>query len=504
MRALISLASTQQEADLVAEHFAPTPGWELHIVSRAKLRAPTASPGGTMPGADGAPQVHRAEHPLAAALELGRSFEACWIMRPEARPTAGALPAIDLWLAERDPEVVYGDTMGPAGPLPRPRFGRMRLASSGDIGSSIILTRIPRLELVEDLDLAWYQLLLEVLDWRVEHLPVEIEVVSALPAIDPAARAQLLNPDDPEAVRVGDEPCLLPFPAPATFSASIIIPSIGTPASFGTTSRPALLACLESLSPDHLSEIIIVAGPAMPPHVVEEAREVSPIEPTVVHIDGPFNFSASCNLGAAHATGDILIFLNDDVEATVGWIEPIIGLAQRPEIGAVGARLLFPDGTIQHAGVTVMPTLGEPAHLDYGADPQHAPLHSRAVSEVLAVTGACLALSAADFAEVGGWCEDLPINFNDIDLCLKLIQLGRTNVSCNPVTLIHRESTSRDGSVAQTEIDALSIWRPLAAADPFTFAWLPTKAEEALAGELARADAGEAFEGPGEQAPREG
>ncbi|MDO5722976.1 MAG: glycosyltransferase, partial [Flaviflexus sp.] len=453
MRALISLASSQEEAARVAEHLEPTEGWELHVVSRAKIRPPSSGQ---------AYRFHRADHPLAQALTLAGSFEAAWIMRPEARPTAGAIPAIDLWLSERDAEALYGDTMGPGGlPLPRPRLGRMRMASSGDIGSSIILTQDASrtlandVELSGDLDLAWYRLALAVADMRTEHLPVEIEVTRSLPGIDPAARARELYPADPQAVRIGDEPCLLPFPAPATSSASIIIPSIGSPASFGDTTRPALLACLESLGPTHLREIIIVAGPAMPASVVEEARRLSPIEPTVVHIDGPFNFSASCNLGAAHATGDILLFLNDDVEAlSPDWIEPIIGLAERPEIGAVGARLLFPDGTIQHAGVTVMPTIGEPAHLDYRKHPDSAPLHSRAVSEVLAVTGACLALTADDFAEVGGWCEDLPVNFNDIDLCLKLVQLGRTNVSCNPVTLIHRESTSRDGSVAQEEIDA--------------------------------------------------
>ena len=119
--------------------------------------------------------------------------------------------------------------------------------------------------------------------------------------------------------------------------------------------------------------------------------------------------------------------------------------AQRPEVGAVGARLLYPDGTLQHAGVVL--GLGEAAgHLYRGlpSDPAQAPRRSLVAQEVSAVTAACLVLRRADYLAVGGMnAEDFAVAYNDVDLCLKLAARGLKIVWTPAATLLHRESQSR-------------------------------------------------------------
>lgn len=465
MRALIACPSSADEARGIADAFRIiNPGhWRLHLVL----------PSGPSTDIEGA-TVHRFDDQLSAALTLARECEISWIMRSGARPEIGAIEAIEHWCAERGAEAMYGDSLGPGGvPQFRPRFGPVRLTSSGDIGSSLILRRVPDLRFTARSDDArWYELLLAVIDWRIEHIPVILEAISSVPTIDTGGRAAVLYPGDPLAVQRSDSPYLLPVPATPTARASVIIPSIGSPAQFGEDTYPALYACLRSLTSPHIHEIIIVAGPAMPREVLRRAQEIAPAPLIIVQIDGPFNFSASCNLGASHATGEIFLFLNDDVETTSpNWVEPIIALAEREEVGAVGARLVFPDHTIQHAGVLMNPGDGLPAHLDYRCPLEDASLIGRTTGEYLVVTGACLAVSAADYEAVGGMCERLPINFNDVDLCLKLINLGRSNVCCNMVTLIHRESTSRESTVFDWELEFMDQWHDLSLSDPFPYLW---------------------------------
>ncbi|MBR0093471.1 MAG: glycosyltransferase [Lachnospiraceae bacterium] len=160
----------------------------------------------------------------------------------------------------------------------------------------------------------------------------------------------------------------------------------------------------------------------------------------------PFSFSRMCNRGAAEAKGDLLLFLNDDVEALAdGWLSELASLALTKGVGAVGAKLLYPgeEKRIQHCGIVNM-RIG-PVHVLNGRrDTEvHAQGFNRAPMEVIAVTGACLLLRRELFAEAGGFREALPVAFNDVDLCYTLFEKGYKNVCDNAVALTHHESFSR-------------------------------------------------------------
>jgi GT2 family glycosyltransferase len=165
----------------------------------------------------------------------------------------------------------------------------------------------------------------------------------------------------------------------------------------------------------------------------------------VLPYDVPFNYSKINNYAVAQSTGNYLLLLNNDTEAlSDGWIEAMVEQAQRPSIGAVGAILLYPDNTIQHAGVVIgMLGLAGHAHKNFPADhPGYVGL-LRAVHNYSAVTGACLMTRRSVFDEVGGLDEKLAIAFNDVDLCLKMCEAGYRNVLLPHVRLYHYESKSR-------------------------------------------------------------
>lgn len=166
----------------------------------------------------------------------------------------------------------------------------------------------------------------------------------------------------------------------------------------------------------------------------------------VLHDNGPFNFSRLTNKGAAAARGETLLFLNNDIEATEpGWLREMVSQATRPEVGAVGARLWFPDGTLQHGGVIV--GLGGVAghvfpHLKRGRGGYFSRAHL--THNVSAVTGACLAVRKELFETVGPFDEtNLSVSFNDTDFCLRLQVAGYRNVWTPFANLIHAESASR-------------------------------------------------------------
>lgn len=158
-----------------------------------------------------------------------------------------------------------------------------------------------------------------------------------------------------------------------------------------------------------------------------------------------FNFSHMCNLGAQSAKGDLLLFLNDDMEIlSSDWLSLLADKALLPYAGAVGAKLLYPESdTIQHAGVTNL-RVG-PAHkLQFLSDAtDHYYGRNRGVHNMLAVTGACLMVRAEVFRQVGGFGEELAVAFNDVDLCYRIYEEGYYNIQRNDVTLYHHESLSR-------------------------------------------------------------
>lgn len=179
----------------------------------------------------------------------------------------------------------------------------------------------------------------------------------------------------------------------------------------------------------------------------------------VIRHDAPFNYSELNNLGVRNAQGELLLFLNDDTEViTPDWLERMAGFAQLPHIGAVGAKLLYPTGGVQHVGVIMN------AH-----GPNHALLHEKAGApgyffrnlleyNWLAVTGACLMVSRDRFDQAGGFDEQLPVAYNDVDLCMKLHEAGFYNIVATAAQLYHHESISRGGDridpAKQARLDA--------------------------------------------------
>ena len=166
---------------------------------------------------------------------------------------------------------------------------------------------------------------------------------------------------------------------------------------------------------------------------------------TYLYEEMPFNFSKMCNIGAAKATGDLLLFMNDDMEIIEhSWLRRMAGQALQPGTGAVGAKLWY-AGTqkLQHTGITNM-EIG-PSHklVTFEDDRDYYYGRNRAVYDMAGVTAACLMVSRDKYAEVGGFDETMAVAYNDVDLCFKLLEAGYYNVQRNDAVLYHHESMSR-------------------------------------------------------------
>lgn len=285
----------------------------------------------------------------------------------------------------------------------------------------------------------------------------------------------------------------LPSPAPKV---SLIIPT--------HNARRLLRLCVGSILaltryPDF--ELIVVNNRSDEPEALAYLRELAEQGVRVLDWDRPFNFSALNNFAATQAGGEVLAFLNNDLEVISGdWLEEMTAQALRPGIGAVGAMLYYPDDTVQHAGVVLgvggLPGQNVAGHafkrFPRGAEGQRNRL--RLVQNYSAVTAACLVVRKSVFEAVGGFNEtDLTVAFNDIDFCLKLLRAGYRNLWTPFAEFYHHESASR-GSEDTPEKHARfareiahmrQAWGPLLDRDPaynpnltlaeedFALAWPP-------------------------------
>ena len=164
----------------------------------------------------------------------------------------------------------------------------------------------------------------------------------------------------------------------------------------------------------------------------------------VVPAPGPFNWSRYNNQGAAASRGEVLLFLNDDIEMTEpGWLAPMLEQVQRQESGVVGARLLYPDGRVQHAGLYLAEGHGRHAfRCAEGADLGPFGI-AGVVREVTAVTGACMMVRRAVFTALGGFDEAHGVVNNDVDFCLRARRAGLGVLYTPHATLLHHELASR-------------------------------------------------------------
>lgn len=234
---------------------------------------------------------------------------------------------------------------------------------------------------------------------------------------------------------------------------SVIIPS--------KDNVDVLTTCLKSLAekteyPNY--EIILVDNGSC----AENQKRIMALKESIgfeyIYEPMDFNFSKMCNLGVANSKGDYILLLNDDMEIiSSDWLSVMVGQASLPHVGAVGAKLLYPDtDLIQHAGITnlwVGPAhklLKEHDNTDYYYGRNVLPY------DMIGVTAACLLVSRNKYFEAGGFCEKIAISYNDVDFCFSLYDCGYYNVIRNDVVLYHHESVSRgDDALSEEKWDRL-------------------------------------------------
>lgn len=217
-----------------------------------------------------------------------------------------------------------------------------------------------------------------------------------------------------------------------------------------TRDRAELLgACLDSLArtiDPARCEILIIDNDSSEPETLRLFAEISRRSGKIVSAPGPFNFSRLINLGAAAARGDHLLLLNNDVEALhPGWLDEMAGRLREPDVGAVGATLLWPSRVVQHGGVVLGPKFAALHAFNDRIDGDPGFGDSLcAAHEASAVTAACLLTPRARFEAEGGLDEQkFPVNFNDVDYCLNLRARGLRIVMTPRAKLLHWEQASR-------------------------------------------------------------
>lgn len=213
--------------------------------------------------------------------------------------------------------------------------------------------------------------------------------------------------------------------------------------------HPEMLArCVESLAKSSYAnyELLVVENGSTRPETFayyDALRELP--HARVLEWTKPFNYAAVNNFAAREAKGEFVLFLNNDVEAIdPDWLEAMVKIAAQPGVGAVGAKLLYADDTIQHAGIVVgMGGVAGHGHLNF---PRQAAGHMQRLlytQNVAAVTGACLLMPKAAFDRVGGFDEGFVLAFNDVDLCLQVLAAGYRVVWTPDAELYHLESKTR-------------------------------------------------------------
>jgi GT2 family glycosyltransferase len=218
---------------------------------------------------------------------------------------------------------------------------------------------------------------------------------------------------------------------------SIVIPS--------KNSNDMLSSCLASIfaltTYSHFEVIVVDSGMTK----TSAKNIIQHYSIRIVEARQPFNYSEACNVGAKAATGDIFVFLNDDTEVISSeWLQQLVFHLSLSDVGAVGPLLLYPLGTIQHAGVVLGPR-GTADHVMRGFSPESDGYAGSLSSprEVSALTGACLAIRRDTFDLVGGWNSHYSNHYQDVDLCLRLGRLGLRCVFTPDIRLMHYESRSR-------------------------------------------------------------
>lgn len=236
---------------------------------------------------------------------------------------------------------------------------------------------------------------------------------------------------------------------------SIVIPTAGTVREVRYERTVLISHCLRSIvatSTYENYEIVVVVDTPAEPALLEELREIAGERLRLIEYDKPFSYSDKINTGAGAARGEHLLLLNDDIEvATPSWIERMLMYSGLEGVGAVGGKLLLQDGRLQHVGVKF--ENGLPGHHYWGfrGDFRGYANIVRTAQNCLAVTAACLMTRRQLFEQLGGLSDDFPVNYNDVDYCLRLREAGKRTVYDPDLRMFHFESSSRSSAVNEWE-----------------------------------------------------
>ena len=286
-------------------------------------------------------------------------------------------------------------------------------------------------------------------DVAILHLP---GVIGALAPIDTAAASRVLARATSAHLKArgvsakvsSQGPSVLPavrvMRDGARATTTIIIP---------VRNKPKLLrACLASIEPAarlERAEIIVVDNDSSDPEMLQLLKDLEQ-RVLILPVPGPFNFAKINNIAVQKAHTDYICLLNNDVEAVEDkWLGELTGRLAEPDVGAVGAMLLWPSGVVQHGGVVLGASFAATHAFNdrIDKDPGYGDL-LRVAHECSAVTAACLLTRRSDYIAVGGMDEvHFPVNFNDVDYCLKLREAGKRIVFTPHARLLHSESASR-------------------------------------------------------------
>ena len=282
--------------------------------------------------------------------------------------------------------------------------------------------------------------------WRVHASSTSDNPMSKMYACDAGKRAieeELERRGETGTVTLRKEPGFyrVAYPVQGDPLVSIIIPN--------KDQKETLESCLDSLKKttgDVRCEILVVENNSSDPAVFDYYRQIDGKDGIrVLYWEGTFNYSAINNFGFAHAKGDYILCLNNDIRCIFpGWLSEMLGVCQRPGTGAVGAKLYYPDDTVQHAGI-VIGIGGIAGSMFVGLKRGYTGYLHKAdlMQDLSAVTAACMLVKTEVWRELGGFEEKLTVAFNDVDFCLRICETGRLVVYDPYAVLYHDESKTR-------------------------------------------------------------
>ena len=361
----------------------------------------------------------------------------------------------------KDGQIVYGDidTTAPDGsrwPLAFPAFDYERMLEQGYCAHLFAVRRATAERAFASGASSLYRLFNCLIDAgapepnQIIHLP---GALASIPAVEISGASEALRNATSEHLGKRGVTTKITISRGAVFPAVHVVRSTApgkTTLIIPIRNRLALLRrCLDTIEAaveKASADVLIVDNDSNDAETLEYLASIDGENIKVLRAEGPFNFARLNNLAAATLTSEYLCLLNSDVEALDdGWLDDMLSRISDPDVGAVGALLLWPSGIVQHGGVVLGPSFA--AHHAFNdrvdADPGFGDL-LRVAHQCSAVTAACLLTRRSDYLEVGGMDEvNFSVAFNDVDYCLKLRAMGKRIIFSPHARLLHLESASR-------------------------------------------------------------